>query len=608
MFKRILFFCALLIEASIVFGQQDHFLFFQSDASKQFYVRMNDKVFPASPAGHLTISSLKDSTYNIYIGVPGRQSSEQQFRVSTNKRDRGFQVRNAGEANCTLFDFISLELIRPVNSTATSGTGGVRKTDSFAELMASVVSDSAVLYTSVTPEEPKTEVVRRDSQATKASLVQKESSGSKDSTVVSTVKRADTMIATSGRGDSVGIVQVQKPVRDTLQKVDASKKDTALVQTGVSDSTKSKKADIANKVVEKKAPDTASKAALVSDSIKSKNADIANKVTDKKTPDTVSKVAVVSDSTKSKNGDMANKVVEKKAPDTASKVAVVNDSTKSKNANIGNEVVDKKALDTASKVAVVSDSTKSKNADIGNEVVEKKALDTASQIASVKRPDSSLTQQTTGDNSTAVVKAGRDAAVAIQDQTAPSVITQRPKQVPRLLTHVDAMDGKRLRYTDSAGTDTIEIFIPVDTATTTAVKDSPATATSKDSVSGKRTMANDAADSARKHSVRNAKLAVPNSDCTATATDADVDKLRVKMLAVGSDDDRIVVARKQLRLKCLTTRQVRALSELFPLDEGRYKFFDAAYAFVTDTFNFRELESDLKDEYYRNRFRAMLRN
>jgi hypothetical protein len=604
MFKRILFFCALLIEASIVFGQQDHFFFFQSDASKQFYVRMNDKVFPASPAGHLTISSLKDSTYNIYIGVPGRQSSEQQFRVSTNKRDRGFQVRNAGEANCTLFDFISLELIRPVNSTATSGTGGVRKTDSFAELMASVVSDSAVLYTSVTPEEPKTEVVRRDSQATKASLVQKQSSGSKDSTV----KRADTTIATSGRADSVGIVQAQKPVRDTLQKVDANKKDTALVQTGVSDSTKSKSADIANKVMEKKAPDTASNAALVSDSIKSKNADIANKVTDKKTPDTVSKVAVVSDSTKSKNANIENEVVEKKALDTASKVALVSDSIKSKIAEIANKLVEKKTLDTVSKVAVVSDSTKSKNADIANKVVEKKALDTASQIASVKRPDSSLAQQTTGDSSTAVVKAARDTSVARQDQTPPSVITQRPKQVPRLLTHVDAMDGKRLRYTDSAGTDTIEIFIPVDTATATAVKDTPATASSKDSVSGKRTKANDAADSARKDSVRSAKLAVPNSDCTATATDADVDKLRVKMLAVGSDDDRIVVARKQLRLKCLTTRQVRALSELFPLDEGRYKFFDAAYAFVTDTFNFRELESDLKDEYYKNRFRAMLRN
>jgi hypothetical protein len=53
---------------------------------------------------------------------------------------------------------------------------------------------------------------------------------------------------------------------------------------------------------------------------------------------------------------------------------------------------------------------------------------------------------------------------------------------------------------------------------------------------------------------------------------------------------------------------VRALSELFKTDEGKYKWLDAVYPFVSDAGNFSALGELIKDEYYLNRFKAMLRH
>ncbi len=103
------------------------------------------------------------------------------------------------------------------------------------------------------------------------------------------------------------------------------------------------------------------------------------------------------------------------------------------------------------------------------------------------------------------------------------------------------------------------------------------------------------------------KLQLVNSDCRNFATEADVDKLRVKMLSENNLEERVLVAKKFFKTRCFTTRQIRALTELFPSDKTRYEFFDAAYPFVSDSYNFKELAELLTDEYYLGRFRAMVR-
>lgn len=98
-----------------------------------------------------------------------------------------------------------------------------------------------------------------------------------------------------------------------------------------------------------------------------------------------------------------------------------------------------------------------------------------------------------------------------------------------------------------------------------------------------------------------------NSDCKNFATDLDMDKLRIKLLGESNLDERIQIARKTFRAKCFTTKQIRGLSELFVNDRTRYAFFDAAYPFVSDSYNFKTLIDLLSEEYFINRFKAMVR-
>jgi hypothetical protein len=80
------------------------------------------------------------------------------------------------------------------------------------------------------------------------------------------------------------------------------------------------------------------------------------------------------------------------------------------------------------------------------------------------------------------------------------------------------------------------------------------------------------------------------------------------MLLVVTDEERIGLAKKVFKQKCFLVKQVKALSELFKNDEGKYKWFDAVYPFVSDSGNFSSLAELIKDGYYLNRFKAMLRN
>lgn len=97
-----------------------------------------------------------------------------------------------------------------------------------------------------------------------------------------------------------------------------------------------------------------------------------------------------------------------------------------------------------------------------------------------------------------------------------------------------------------------------------------------------------------------------NSDCKSFATDKDFLLIRKKMAAETTDDAMIDAAKKIMRNTCFSTGQIKNLSYLFLTDEGKYRFFDAAYQFTSDSNLYYVLESQLKDSYYINRFKAMV--
>lgn len=102
------------------------------------------------------------------------------------------------------------------------------------------------------------------------------------------------------------------------------------------------------------------------------------------------------------------------------------------------------------------------------------------------------------------------------------------------------------------------------------------------------------------------KPVTPNR-CAESAAETDFFRLRKNMAAEEKDDDMIDVARKTMRTLCFTTAQVKNLSTLFLNDEGKYNFLDMAYKYVKDPEAYPALQTELTDDYYINRFKAMLR-
>ncbi|MFT3825282.1 MAG: hypothetical protein QM731_15295 [Chitinophagaceae bacterium] len=193
------------------------------------------------------------------------------------------------------------------------------------------------------------------------------------------------------------------------------------------------------------------------------------------------------------------------------------------------------------------------------------------------------------------------------------------------LTETDDKDGKRMVFTDATGAaaDTIVIIIPFEKEAEILVK--------KDTPVQKKTVpAPDSAIAVKAEEKKDTQLVVKkdppkgdtvrvviepasapadavNKNCRNFATDQDVDKLRVKMLEAVTAYERAEVSRKILKLKCYSSQQIKALSELFANDEGLYRFLEIAYPCVSDPGRFRDLISLLRSEEYVTRFKKMVR-
>lgn len=96
-------------------------------------------------------------------------------------------------------------------------------------------------------------------------------------------------------------------------------------------------------------------------------------------------------------------------------------------------------------------------------------------------------------------------------------------------------------------------------------------------------------------------------NCPSVADENDFFTLRKTMAAAEGDDDMVAQAKKYFKLKCFSTAQLKNLSTLFLNDEAKYTFFDVAYKYVADKGEFGSLQTELKDEYFINRFKAMIR-
>jgi len=107
---------------------------------------------------------------------------------------------------------------------------------------------------------------------------------------------------------------------------------------------------------------------------------------------------------------------------------------------------------------------------------------------------------------------------------------------------------------------------------------------------------------------KNKVESTPVKKCQVVAGNDDFLKLRRKMAGRTNDDGMLEEAKKFFKAKCFSTEQIKNLSSMFLSNAGKYNFFNAAYHYVSDKENFSSLQSELKDEYYVDQFKAILRN
>lgn len=140
--KRFFLLCALIGFQVVLNAQKVYFIYLQSDNAAPFYVRIGGQIQSSSLEGYLIIPKLRDSTYQISIGQPGKQM-EPRFSINISKADRGFLIRTV-DGTISLFDLQTLTVYKPI-TTETSSARTITRTDNFTRLLAVVADDSSLL-------------------------------------------------------------------------------------------------------------------------------------------------------------------------------------------------------------------------------------------------------------------------------------------------------------------------------------------------------------------------------------------------------------------------------------------------------------------------------
>lgn len=181
------------------------------------------------------------------------------------------------------------------------------------------------------------------------------------------------------------------------------------------------------------------------------------------------------------------------------------------------------------------------------------------------------------------------------------------------LAYENVADGINLSYLDifNGNADTVNVFIPnanpLVTEIPEAKKENPISQAKKPNNQPGSSKFIDMElpnPNLKKDSV--VKTAGENAGCRQVAGYNDFLNLRKLMAVEMNDSIMINAALKKFTSTCFTTVQIKDLGTLFITDEGKYKFYVAAYPFVSDLANFSSLESQLSNEYFVTRFKAMV--
>ncbi|HVW58979.1 MAG TPA: DUF4476 domain-containing protein [Puia sp.] len=566
-------FSLLILLMGKCYAQESFFVLIQADNSQPFYVKMDDKSLSSTAKGRLILSQMKSGSQTITIGFPKQLFPEQQYTFNIDQ-DLEFQLKDLGERGWGLFNPQTQELKTADKASSTSvRSEGIKKDDAFSRLMAGVVGDTAVMYNTYAMEEalkdspvaksapsrdPARSVVRTDSNVAVGGQT---AAAQVDTTTASTPLPVTRSPATPTTAAVTPASVTRSPVTSSATARTAGKGRPPLSTTAYA-------AGAIDKLSERKTPRGLRIA--FADRPVGKKADTVIIIIPLDTAAT--RDIASSDPSQAPTAEPLFRP--KPDPTEKSDPTGISGSTGVPDSAGKHDLVGKHSLPGKNAPSRKHDS--SEKHDLSEKQVLSEKQDLSEKRDAVGKPGF------TG-------SAGPDSVVIASSE---KVVRDNPDTI-----HVYVSAAKKAPRTkpDSSHTPSGQGAADQNVAQ------------NKPDISPHPPVASPSRELYRKPdspSQKSTKLVVMNSDCRNFASDYDVDKLRVKMLDADKDDDKIQTARKIFKTKCFTTKQIRALSEVFTSDAGKYRFFETAYPFVSDD-HFRELTDLLADPVYNGKFRAM---
>jgi hypothetical protein len=539
----------LLLKFNIIgaYAQQNHFIYLQSENKQPFYIRLNKKVFSSSTSGYLIVPKLTDGKYVLALGFPKNEWPEQIINCTVDKKDAGYLLKNFDDKGWGLFNWQTMQVEMAV--TKKNEDAAVTK----QELPPVINSQSPV-------SEVAKIVIDTSAALTKVVTVPVSTSAPDKKTVSTPVPLPTAVVPTP-----VGEMPTEQSVPQQPLKVIEAKE------------------PIAQKSEEPAVIDTLPKKQVELPAVNTPQPQLQPIIVIER-----SKVVKLLSTTSIDGVDMIFTDVVNGKVDTI-RVFIPTQQKAEQIASKKDEVSSTKLIsdiiistvDSPKTVVNVSKNNKEDKPELERvpQTAQKKdegpitPVISDIKVTNIESPkpvvnNSTNNQQYKTEGSKPIIK---------QNTTPPFITDVKVTNVPMPAESIPKSQKNVSNNSDklSANADTNK---NVEKRTTNTAD----VATSK-------------------------PVILQNSDCKVFATEEDFLKIRKKMAAENNDDDMIATARKTFKSKCFTTQQLKNLSVLFLNDDGKYKFFDAAYPFVSDVSNFSSLQTVLTEEYYVNRFKSMLR-
>jgi hypothetical protein len=535
-------------------AQQNHFIYLQTENKQPFYVRINKKVLSSSAAGYLILPKLTDGKYTLALGFPKNEWPEQIINCTVDKKDAGYLLKNFGDKGWGLFNWQTMQVEMAVTKKEEEAT--------IAKLEPPPVVNSQPPVTEVAKVVIDTSQVVTKVVATPPYALESDKKAVETPVVPPPVVVAQPVV----EKPTEQIVKLQpekatEPKEPVVKKTEATPVLNTLPQAPTAKEVELPMVD---------APQPQLQPAIVIERSK------VVKLLSTNSTDGVDMIFI-----DVVNGKLDTIRVfmptQREVQQTTSKKEEVSTAPLISDIKISNTDSPKPAIDAAE--IKKEDKPKPDVKEIPQITVKKDERATMPVISDIKVTDVE-SPKPVANNSTSNQQNKTEAPKPIIKQTTtPSFITDvKVTNAPMPLESIPQAQ-KNLPTSNNKPSATIETNKNTEKPTSTTMG---ADVTSK-------------------------PVVFQNSDCKVFATEEDFLKLRKKMAAENNDDDMVAIARKTFKAKCFTTQQLKNLSVLFLNDDGKYKFFDAAYPFVSDSTNFGSLQTVLTDEYYVNRFKAMLR-